>query len=209
VLPKFIVDPPDWLNKKWNKRNRQGIKCVEQLSIIDCGKKEKIIDPLYIFGCAFAIQKKVLLEAKGFHPDSFPSNKIMFRGDGETYVSNYAKEQRFLAIYNPKALIYHVVPSSRMTFTYFYKRSFDAGISESFQNIRNKTSNPWMLFHKFIYFLIITSKYLMTTIFNTKTNDDRLQIIIQKGHVDGYIFHQIKCITDNKLFRWVIKNNYL
>jgi hypothetical protein len=63
---------------------------------------------------------------------------IMYRGDGETYISDFIRKNGLKAIYNPKASVYHFVPTKRMTIDYFCKRSFNQGISNSYSEIRSK-----------------------------------------------------------------------
>ena len=134
-LPKFESDPPDWLLDMW-RTNGNGSKILGYLSLLDLGEKQKEISPQYVFGCNFSIRKSVLLEAGGFHPDAFPQELIRFRGDGESYVSNYIKSKKLTTVYNPKASVYHWVPKTRMTVEYLCHRAFIQGISDSYTDFR-------------------------------------------------------------------------
>ena len=91
---------------------------------MDFGDKIKEINPSYVFGCNFSIRKNILLEAGGFHPDGMPQEIIKYRGDGESYVSKYIEKNGYKTIYNPKASVYHLASTDRMTKKYFAKRAF-------------------------------------------------------------------------------------
>lgn len=136
-LPQWEEEPPYWIYEMWMNVNEYG-HALGHLSILDFGDKIIEIDPGYVWGCNFSIRKSVLLNAGGFHPDAFPQDMIMYRGDGETYISDYIRKSGLKALYNPKASVYHLVPRARMTIDYFCKRSFNQGISNSYSEIRNK-----------------------------------------------------------------------
>jgi hypothetical protein len=121
----------------WMNLNQCG-HALGYLSVLDFGDKIIEIDPGYVWGCNYSIRKNILLKAKGFHPDGFPQEMIKYRGDGETYVSDYIRQNNYKTIYNPKASVYHFVPKSRMTIDYFCKRAFNQGISDSYTEIRKK-----------------------------------------------------------------------
>jgi len=139
-LPKWEAEPPYWIYEMWMDISDLG-HSLGYFSILDFGDKTMEIDPGYVWGCNFSIRKKILLEAKGFHPDGFPQNMIKYRGDGETSVSNYIRKMKYKTIYNPKASVYHFVPKNRMTIDYICKRAFNQGISDSFTEIRKKYIN--------------------------------------------------------------------
>jgi len=139
-LPKWESEPPYWIYEMWMDINQYG-HSLGYLSILDFGNKVMEINPLYVWGCNFSIRKRVLLDAKGFHPDGFPQEMIKYRGDGESSVSNYIQKHNYKTLYNPKASVYHFVPKNRMTIDYFCKRAFNQGISDSFTNTRGSLRN--------------------------------------------------------------------
>jgi glucosyl-dolichyl phosphate glucuronosyltransferase len=134
-LPNFEAEPPEWLSGMWGP-NAQGDRILSYLSLVDLGEIPKVVNPLLVPGCNFSIRRSVLAEAGGFHPDGMPQELIRFRGDGETYVSNFIFAKGYKALYYPKASVYHQVPAERMTLDYFCRRAFSQGISDSFAAIR-------------------------------------------------------------------------
>jgi glycosyltransferase involved in cell wall biosynthesis len=136
-FPRWEEDPPYWIYEMWMSTTEYGHE-LGYLSILDFGDNIMEIDPYYVWGCNFSIRKDILLAAGGFHPDAFPQELIKYRGDGESHISKFIKENRYKAVYNPKASVYHFIAKSRMTHDYFCKRAFNQGISGSFAKIRTE-----------------------------------------------------------------------
>ncbi|GAF77238.1 unnamed protein product, partial [marine sediment metagenome] len=107
ILPKFEAKPPDWMNKLWEK-NQWG-KHIGYYSLLDFGNKVQEISPRYVWGCNFAIRKKITFELGGFHPDGMPKDLIRYRGDGETSLSRKILNRGYKTLYNPAASVYHLV----------------------------------------------------------------------------------------------------
>ena len=196
VLPKFEAPPPFWLQDMWKDNHPEG-KVLGYLSIMDFRDQIKEIDPHYVFGCNFAIRKSILLEAGGFHPDGMPDKLIRFRGDGETYVSNFIQKMGYKALYNPKASVFHCIPKERMTVKYFCKRAFNQGISDSYTDIRTgrKRSAKHFLMRKFKYYIL-------------KGMGRKIQADINKSYWNGYQYHQKEVESDPSLLNWVLKTDY-
>src|SRR5262249_11567151 len=72
----------------------------------------------------------------GVHPDLLPEHLQHFQGDGETGLSRNANAMGHRAVYQPKAVIYHCIPMSRMTLRYLQKRYFYQGVRDSYTRIR-------------------------------------------------------------------------
>ena len=178
VLPVYEVDPPEWIASLWNTKN--GNKILGILSLIDLGNLIREVDPVYIYGCNFSIQKKILIKCDGFHPDSFPDSLIKYRGDGETGLAFKIKEKGYKCYYNPKACVFHFIPQKRLTVNYFCKRMFNQGISDSYTEIRKK-----------------------------KCVNDGVKELMSMAYQKGKIFHKEAILADNSLLAWNLEKNYL
>jgi glycosyltransferase involved in cell wall biosynthesis len=191
-LPKWEQQPPKWLDAMWQRDHS-----ISVLSIHDLGNEIKEINPYFVYGCNFNIRKSVLLQAGGFHPDGMPDNLLMYRGDGETAVSEYIKKNGLTAMYVPDASIYHLVSKNRMTEAYFEKRSFMQGISDSFTALRNgKKLSLWQK----IKFIMRTFKYYFT---------DKAKYKVFLSWQKGYKFHQNSYKTNPDMKKWVCKENFM
>ena len=222
-LPKFETEPPDWILKMWEK-DQNGNRILGYLSILDLGDEKKEINPYHVFGCNFSIRKSVLLEAGGFHPDAMPQELIKYRGDGESHVSRYILEKGYKTLYHPKASVYHLVPSSRLSKEYFCRRAYNEGISYSYTQLRNEylgNADTKQGYHKFADYYRRLKQMTITELFKAggrklrkmfclKMSDPYADInkMIDYSYQDGWRFHQNEIINDPKLLEWVIKGNY-
>lgn len=196
-LPLFESQPPSWLDHLWQKQTSDG-RILPFLSLLDIGDSIKEISPFYVFGCNFSIREHVLLEAGGFHPDAMPSKLIRYRGDGETYVSQFISKKKYQALYHPNASVYHRVSNERMTESYFCQRSYIQGISDSYTQLRNGG-----LKYHWIMLALRTIKRLPLFC------KERLQARAYKAYIKGYRFHQAEVRRDPELHEWVNRKNYL
>lgn len=187
ILPKFEGTPPNWVNEISLKTDLGW--SLGWYSILDFGDTVHEIPHEYVWGCNFSIRKDALKKAGGFHPDSIPQELIKYRGDGETAVSFAVRDMGLKAMYNPKASVYHVVSSDRLSVEYIYQRAFNQGVSDSFTSIRKKRAlSPPM-------------QYAAPT--NTIHDE------VNRGMVDGFNYHQQIVQTDSKLQEWVLRDNYI
>lgn len=212
-LPKYEDTPPFWILEMWNNTIEYG-HVLGDLSILDFGDFEKFISPYYIFGCNFSIRKKVLLAAGGFHPDGMPFELIKYRGDGETYVSQYVLNNGLKSLYHPQASVYHWVSKERMTEEYFCKRRYLTGISHAFTNLREKKiyiSRKHNFINKIKLFLKIILGFEHLKILNeisAKLNLTDFEKKLNKSYNNGYNYLNKCYARDNKIKDWIHKDYF-
>jgi len=139
-LPYYEIEPPVWLNEMWSPTPSGGRACY-YLSLLDLGDEEREMDPTLVWTLNFSIRKKTLFDLGGLHPDALPKHLLRFRGDGEYGITGKASEKGLKTIYQPKALVYHIIPSERLTVEYFELRQFYQGVSDSYTHIRVQKGN--------------------------------------------------------------------
>jgi glycosyltransferase involved in cell wall biosynthesis len=212
-LPNYEISPPFWILEMWNNTNEHG-HVLSELSILDYGEFEKEISPYFIFGCNFSIRKKILLESGGFHPDGMPFELIKFRGDGETYVSQYVLNNGFKAFYHPKASVYHWVSKERMTEEYFCKRKYIQGISDAYTNLRindlnfTKKTNFLSQIKSFLKIILGFEQLRVLNEITYNMNLSDFQKKLNQSYNNGYNYLK-KCYErDDRIKKWVHKNNY-
>ena len=200
-LPKFESSPPDWVLKMWEKDNN-GYRILGYLSIIDLGEEKKTTSSYHVFGCNFSIRKSVLLSAGGFHPDSMPQELIQYRGDGETHVSKFIESMKYKTMYNPNASVFHVVPQNRLTESYFCKRAYLQGISDSYTQIRND-DNMKASIQEYITRHLRLWRKKRRLYFNHRKRH------IEYEYYNGYRYHYNSAKNDKTLYEWIIQPNYM
>jgi len=187
ILPDFENDPPEWVEKLWHKTPWG--KVLGPYSLIDFGTHDSEISPMYVWGANFAIKKTVLSEAGGFHPDGMPSKLSRFRGDGETFVSEFIQRHKHKTVHHSRATVFHWISKERMTVEYLYKRMFLQGISDSFTYIRSNKA--------------------VGELKQYKSRPDGIEDALFKGHCNGYNYHHIEVKKDPELLKWILQGTYV
>lgn len=185
-IPNFEDTPPSWVHDLWYT-DEEGNRLLLPFSCIDMGNTKKYIKANYVFGCNFSIRKPIVMQTKGFHPDGMPAQYIKFRGDGETFVSNFITRNKLKTLFLPEASVKHYVSKGRMTHEYVDSIKFRNGISNRFTMLRE---NP--------------------SIFNAIK--EYIRILLQHSsdyYEKGNKFLLINYIKSKKLRKWVTLDNYL
>lgn len=128
VLPKWEIDPPDWIIKHCNNALLSLISRPEHLIIAnyDVG----------CYSCHQAIRRDVFFQTGGFHPENTAGEWI---GDGETGLNKVIKSLGYSFAYTSSSVIYHCIPSARMTQAYLNKRLYNQGFCDSYSEFRCKS----------------------------------------------------------------------
>lgn len=206
-LPMFLAPPPSWLMKIWQRKTRLGLKSLPALSIIEFPSSQRHISPFMIWGCNFAIRKDVLLAAGGFHPDGVPKELIRFRGDGETHVSQYVANSGLKCAFHQGATVFHKVTPDRMTFSYFFQRGFNQGVSDSYTALRNQDRLSGILRQNII---LQAARLGFHKLSNIMTDPDVKYALeqLKRGHSAGYAYHQGAYQEDPEVRAWVHLKQY-
>jgi glycosyltransferase involved in cell wall biosynthesis len=213
--PNFQADPPEWLLQWWQQRRYSG-HFLSSLSILDFGEGVFEIDPGYVWGCNFSIRRNVLLEARGFHPDGVPAERLRYRGDGETHLSDFVRGAGLRAVFNSRASVRHLVSKNRMTRAYFEQRAYAQGISDSYSIIRRSGGlrSPMTLNARRKLRLLSTE--IGTLIRSAMAISDpikhelcAIRHLAAIAYRAGYQFHRKEVHSDPALLNWVLKPDYL
>lgn len=141
------------------------------------------------FGGNCVYRKSVLQACRGFHPDGMPNHLLMYRGDGESYVSEYIIGHNMKAMYHAQASVYHLVDVSRVTDSYIKYMYFRGGISFMYTRLRANGIKSGM-------------KKLLLDILATLRQGESIYIALGGGYLLAYyIFY--KRVRD-----WVHKEDY-
>jgi len=211
VVPKWEAEPPAWVEEFGH-----------YLSLIDLGENYKrLYSANCIYGCNLSIRKDILFKMGGFNPDSVPSDLIKYRGDGETALMKKVLRGGYKLIYNPRAIVEHVIPRDRLTLNYLKRRAFLQGISRSFTDIRaahgldpSGEGNPLdILYYASRYLRACKRRVKRSMSWKTQLDDvprhKEIRNEIIQSHMKGGLFHRKACTDDPLLFEYVLRDNYL
>ena len=212
--PLFEQRPPDWLSRWWNRPVYRG-RALTYLSILDFGNTGFDIDPGYVWGCNYSIRRDMLIRAGGFHPDGMPTDRLRFRGDGETHVSDCVRASGQRAIFEPGASVHHLVSQGRMTPDYFCRRAYAQGISDSYSRVRKANRARWSAaVVKWRLRQWSGSAYRLAENLVRKSDPVERELWairakVRRAYRDGFLFHQRSVRADPDLCDWVLKESYL
>ena len=209
-LPLFEQTPPAWLQRWWQRRHRHG-KALAALSIIDFGEGIFPIDPGHVWGCNFSIRRQALMDAGGFHPDAMPADRLRWRGDGETHVSDEIRRSGRKALFHSGASVGHRVASERMTERYFVQRSHAQGISDSYTDLRQVRAHHQrsVPLRRRIAASLATVKAVAGSLGDAAGRElASIRRRCAAAYLAGYTFHQREVARDPELRAWVLKENY-
>ena len=180
------------------------------LSLLDLGDEYLEINTNQIYGCNLSIRKDVLFELGGFNPDGMPPDLIKYRGDGETALMTRVVEGGYKTVYNPKACVYHVIPSSRLTIDYFKRRSFNQGVSDSFSLIKKYGKIDGNIYRIWLSNINIVRKITAFIRFMLSNNRNyiKYQNEVRNAYLKGVRFHRNEVKNDPELLEYILQDNY-
>lgn len=201
-IGRFAAPMTPWLTRLW-RHKVAGLHCIPELSLVEFGAAERDIDPQFVFGCNFAVRRKVVIDAGGFHPDGFPESLLRLRGDGETYIAEFVRASGARARFVPGASVEHVVPEARMAPAYFDRRNFAQGVSDSYTQIRALGHVPAELPES----LRVTPRSLARILYPPHLARWHWRRL--RARRQGARFHRDQVRSDSALLAWVRRDNYL
>lgn len=207
-LPDYESVPPVWVEELWQPC--EGGRMLGEYSLVVREGPSRPVSPFEVFGCNFAIRRRVLLDAGGFHPDGVPSAFLRYRGDGETAVSSYVQNQGLKCLHVEGAAVRHHVSTERMSFSYLFRRSFAQGVSDSYAKIRRNGKADWVPRATRIWERLAGGLPSSAFPRGNALPDlpEKAGGVIALGHGLGLLYHQREVRRDPKLLEWVLRKDY-
>ena len=109
----FPNDPPEWLAPKWES-------CLSKL---DYGEEVLIGTDKDIYGLNYSLLRKAALDAGGFNTEIGRIGKKLFSYE-EVDMQNKITANGGIVVYEPKAIVGHIVHPERLTKEWFRKRVY-------------------------------------------------------------------------------------
>ena len=214
---------PNWLAGFWTATRYGGRMCT-WLSLLDLGNCQIVVDPTFIWGLNFGIRRTALFAAGGFHPDCIPDNLQHWQGDGETGLALNARRLGFRAVYQPRALVHHRVPASRLSAEYFERRGYYQGVCDSYTEIRaaayaslalavSGETISWLP-SRLMQYAKASVRYARSVVRQRRKSfaDDRelaeIRERVRRAYVAGFNFHQSTARRNPEVMEWVLRKDY-
>lgn len=216
ILPRWESAPPDWLTHMF----KSGV--FGPLALLDLGEGAAQTD--HFFGCNLFIPRETVFDFGGFHPDGMPQHLLHLRGDGETGLWLKMRAAGKSLWYAPSAIAFHIVPDSRMTAEYMFKRAYNQGISQSFTDLRTrqglygKRPSGFRCCARNVKSrlsqlpVVRNVKYCITHL-RAKSEVDReiayIQYEMSKGVSQGMLFHRKALRNKADLIKYALQTSYV
>jgi len=202
ILPKWEIEPPTWIKyfPPWD------------LSLLDDGKELKEIH--WIYGCNFSIKKSLLFELGGFNPDAFGGERLWwYRGDGEIGLLRKVHNAGKKVIYNPKAIVWHVIPKNRLTISYFKERAFKSGIEASFSKYRYYNSGKLnllkLMMRSAVFGVYYITHNVKAKIFVLLKNGSYYKYEASSSYYKARCLYELRLAFDDDLRKFIKKESWL
>lgn len=154
ILPRFETRPPEWIKKYYSMSG--------WLSLLDRGRK--IHETHNAFGPNFSIRKKVLDLVGGFPADTIGVEaedrpgvvEKIYIGNGDVGLCAKVKKADYRIIYAPRALVYHIIPSVRLSKKWWHSRLGGEGCCYALTEQYGNKKSRLRLFMQSLYSLGMT-----------------------------------------------------
>ncbi len=198
VIPDFRTTPP-----KYMKYLR-----FSYLSTLDYGNEIKQ-NIEFINGANISFPKDVYISVGGVNPDSFSSReKIWLRGDGESGFLAKVKETGKKVIYNPHAIVKHIITDDRFKLSMLKRKAFSHGIQMSYSKFfGGKFPARHILLMRGIYFLLIYFVNKLGSKFSPSHKKVGYDVLSYLYLARG--IYELKLIYDHRLREHVAKKNWI
>lgn len=202
VLPKWETKPPKWIANHFAN---------QYLSLLDPPEDFLITKQInFLYSCHQAIRRQIFFEAEGFNPE-FTENRYL--GNGEAGLNIKVKELGYKFGFNAKSLIYHIIPTTRMTQKYINRRFANGAISHTYSEYQNNYHTIGRRICKMAFRTLIEFPIkLCQIIFNTIRQRDISLLHFIPANISYYytrLKYEIQILTDKRLKRFVLKKNWL
>lgn len=199
VLPKWEVEPPKWILKY----------CYNGWLSLNDRPEDLIIshDDPGVYSCHQAILREVFFKAGGFNPENTAGEWV---GDGETGLNIKIKEMGYCFAYVGNSVIYHMIPSERMTQSYINKRLGNQGNCDSYTAYRKTHYGRGELYRQILFFLIKFLRRLFSCIKKLILSRDAWRMDrAYMSYCVSRMKYDYRLTMDEEWRKMVLKNDWL
>jgi len=98
------------------------------LSRLDYGDRVIVGIDKDLYGLNFSVRKDIVLQAGGFNPSLGRCGGVSFRSGEESDLLRRIRGLGGVVVYEPRAVVGHIIPGERLRMKWFMKRAFAAGV---------------------------------------------------------------------------------
>lgn len=202
VFPIWDGKPPEWIFD-------YGTREIHPIcGYVSYGDESKYLEHEYIFGCNFAIRKKLAVEIHGSAPDIFPNHMIHYSGSGECAMIERARSNGYKVFYCAQSSVQHHAPVARCTVDYFVNRYQRWAV----ENLYHQYNTGRSLIKILISLIIQSMRFLVLLTKNIIVNNkiDRKKFLTIKTKYLLFSWnHYFKLVLNRRLREYTKRTDYL
>jgi GT2 family glycosyltransferase len=202
VRPVWEASPPRWMENFL--RNQ---KIFPILSLMEQSKEFSLSGRGFFFGVNMAIRRTALFELGGFNPEAFGDDWL---GNGETGLNYKLWERGLLVGYVPEAVVYHHIPTERMSLAYFRRRMANEGACDMYTRFHHKMPGQLgLLWHAASIMLRNSAMWLIEPMVIGRTDWLSLRVQLQAARSRAQLQYISRLMRDKDFREFVLKEDWL
>ncbi len=201
VRPVWEAPPPQWLLDYMGD-----CQVFTTLSLMEPFTEFRLDSQGFFFGVNMAIRREVLFRVGGFNPESFGD---IWLGDGESGLNRKLWEENLLVGYLPTSLVYHHVPSSRMTVDYFRRRFANEGACDMYSYYHKGIPNRLHLLTHMIRIAVNSKFWLKSLLIGNRKDLSALNTKLNVVRTQSQVKYIYRLMFDQNFQKLVLQQNWL
>jgi glycosyltransferase involved in cell wall biosynthesis len=202
VRPSWEIPPPQWLVDLMHDPVTWGM-----FSLMEPYKDFRLLPDGMFFGVNMAIRRNVLVELGGFNPEAFGDTWL---GDGETGLVYKLWDHKLLIGYVPGALVYHHIPSTRMTVEYLRRRMANQGMCDLYSQFHRGLPRPASIIKQATRLALSHGRLWLRMSWASDRIDVRsLNLQLEAARTRAQLCYMLKIAFSRKLRNFVTKDDWL
>jgi hypothetical protein len=142
IFPKWEEPPPGWM-KFCTGHTPEPLDLDGAFSLLDLGDETVKMKRPRLFGCNLSVRRDRLYELGGFNPEGYGA---VWAGDGESGLLRKALAKGQEIVYEPRAIVWHVISPERLAPAYLKQRFANQGVCDEYADYRkNRQSVPELM----------------------------------------------------------------
>lgn len=202
IRPSWEGPPPKWLLEFIGDAKTFGM-----FSLMETDGDFRLDPQIVFFGVNMAIRRNVLIEQGGFNPEAFGD---LWLGDGETGLNYKLRDHKMLIGYLPEALVYHHIPTTRMTVEYLRRRMANQGICNLYSEFhRNLPKTRSVLKRAAGLIVSHAGCWIRALLLKDRTDIRSLHIQLEAARTLSELKYMMRIAVNKRFQSFVLKTDWL
>jgi glucosyl-dolichyl phosphate glucuronosyltransferase len=202
VRPSWETPPPKWLIELMHDPTTFGMFSLMEPYDDFCLNPDGMF-----FGVNMAIRRNTLINLGGFNPEAFGD---MWLGDGETGLVYKLWDHKLPIGYVPGALVYHHIPSTRMTVKYLRRRMANQGMCDLYSQFHRHLPKPPSIFKQATRLALTHAQlWIRASWARDRTDVHSLNLQLEAARTQAQLRYMLKIALSKKFQNFVAKKDWL